>query len=248
VENDRKFLFDLNIFDAPPEEEEIIIEEELPPPPPTFSEEELAMAKEISFEQGRQQGIREQQESREQFVAQFLEIIAENFSQLFASETIREKIYEKESLTLALASLDLLFPLLDEKIGHAEIHKVVEKTLTDHRKTKEISIYVPTGLKGEIESLINRLRENEHDEVMWRVMEEADLPAGGCRLEWSDGGAVRNPAKTAREIRTRIEELLGGPQPTISEIDNSVVISEDNDESAVSAPDTPAATPETDHE
>jgi flagellar assembly protein FliH len=245
VEKDRKFLFDLNIFDAPPEEE---IPEDLPPPPPTFSEEELALAKEIAFEQGRQQGIREQQEAREQYIAQSLERIAESFSQLFAAEIIRESIYEKESLTLALASLDLLFPLLDEKLGHAEVHRIIEKTLTDHRKTKEISILVPAGMKGEIEALIARLRENEHDDVAWRVVEDTDLPAGSCRLEWSDGGAVRNSAKTAREIRSRIEALLGGPQPNISEIDKSDVISEDKDESAESAQDSTAPPSETNHE
>ena len=245
MEKDRKFLFDVNIFDAPPEEEVV---EDLPPPPPVFSEEEMAIVKEMAFEQGRQQGTREQQDAREQYIAKSLEQIADHFSVLFAAETMREKIFEKESLSLAISMLDLLFPLLDEKIGRDEVHRIIEKTLSDHRKTKEIVIQVPSGMKGEVETLIARLRDGEHEEVIWRVQELPELPPGSCNLEWSDGGAVRDSAKTAREIRKRIEGLLGTPRPTISEIDNSDVILEDNNESAEPALEFPAVTPETDHE
>lgn len=231
MEPDKKFLFDVNVFDAPPKEE---IDEDLPPPPPTFSEDELAAAKDVSFEKGRQQGQKEQIESREQFVAQTLAVIAENFSKLFAAETVRESIFEKEALKIAIATLDVLFPSLNEKIGHDEVLKVVEKTLSDHRKTKEISISVPEGLKGELETLITRIRANEHDEVLWRVSEDPKLSQGDCDLEWSDGGAVRDSIRAARQIRQNLVGLLGHPVAILgdSEEDRSDVLSKGNTESA----------------
>ncbi len=237
MEKDRKFFFDVNIFDAPPKEEVV---EELPPPPPSFSEEELAAARDLAFEQGRQKGQRDEKESREQFVAQTLEQIAQNFSHLFAAETLRENIFEREALKLAIASLDLLFPSLNDKIGHAEVMKVVEKTLADHRKTKEITIKVPEGMKGEIENLISRIRAAEHEEVLWRVNEDPSLSPGDCTLEWSDGGAVRDSVRTARDIRRNIEALFGQPVPPItgqtadmshSDMANSDVLLEGNTES-----------------
>jgi len=226
---DRKFLFDVNIFDAPPKEEII---EDLPPPPPTFSEDELAAAKDMAFEQGRQQGQKEQIGSRDQFIAVSLDKIAQDFAHLFAAETVRESIFEKESLKLALAALDLLYPSLNDKIGAEEVRKVIEKTLINHRKTKEISIHVSEGLKGEIEALISRIRSDEHEEVLWRVTEDKSLSAGDCTLEWSDGGAVRDSMRTARDIRKNLEMLLGGPQERISEMGHSDVRSEENSESA----------------
>lgn len=218
MEPERKFLFDVNIFDAPPKEE---IDENLPPPPPTFSEEELAAAKDIAFEQGRQQGQKEQTESREQHVAQLLGAIAENFSRLFAAETLRENIFEKEALKLAIASLDVLYPTLNEKLGHGEVHKIIEQTLTAHRKTKTIVINVPIGLKSEIEVLITRIRANEHEAVLWQVTEDPNLGFGDCTLEWSDGGAVRDSVRTARDIRRNIEALLGVSVPQTPELDDS---------------------------
>jgi flagellar assembly protein FliH len=231
MEPDKKFLFDVNVFDSPPKEE---INEDLPPPPPTFSEEDIATAKDIAFEKGRQQGQKEQVESREQFVAQTLATIAENFSKLFAAETVRESIFEKEALKIAIASLDVLFPSLNEKIGREEVLKVVEKTLSDHRKTKEISISIPTGMKGEVETLITRIRANEHDEVLWRVTEDPNLAQGDCDLEWSDGGAVRDSGRAARDIRRNLEGLLGHSVALLgdSEPTQSDVLSKGNTESA----------------
>ncbi len=217
MEKDKKFFFDVNIFDAPSKDENL----DLPPPPPVFSEEELAAAKDIAFEQGRQQGQKEQKESREQLIAQSLSKIAESFSRLFAAETIRENIFEKEAIRLSLATLDLLFPLLNARIGRDEVYKIIEKTLTDHRKTKEIKICVAAGMRGEIEALITRLRTDEHEPVLWRVIEDPGLTQGDCTLEWSDGGAVRDSVKSAREIRRHLEELLGHAVPVTTELGNS---------------------------
>jgi flagellar assembly protein FliH len=247
MSNERKFLFDLNVFDAPPPEVEEE-QEDLPPPPPTFSEEEMAVAKDMAFEQGRQQGQREQIESREQYVAISLEQIAQNFSQLFAAETMREIIFEKEALRLSVAALDLLFPLLNEKLGREEVHNIIEKTLLAHRKTKEIVIHVPQGMKGEIETLINRLHDEDQANVAWRVMEMADMAPGNCTLEWSDGGAVRDSVRAAAEIRRQITALFGAPlsildETALSESGKSDVISKSNAESGEQATaDIPPAT------
>lgn len=212
---EKKFLFDLNVFDAPEPEEEL--DEDLPPPPPTFSEEELAVAKDMAFEQGRQQGQKEQVEAREQYVATSLERIADSFSQLFAAETMREIVFEKEALRLAVAALDLLFPLLNEKLGREEVHNIIQKTLASHRKTKEILIQVPAGMKGEIETLINRLHDEDQEHVAWRVVEIADMSPGNCALEWSDGGAVRDSVRAAADIRRQIVDLFGAPIAHLSE-------------------------------
>lgn len=247
--NERKFLFDLNVFDAPAPEEE-----NAPPPPPTFSEDELSAAKDMAFEQGRQQGQKEQLETREQYIATSLEQIAQNFSHLFAAETMREIVFEKEALRLAVAALDLLFPTLNEKLGRDEVHKIIEKTLASHRKTKEILIQVPSGMKGEVETLINRLHDQDQENVAWRVVEVADMAAGNCVLEWADGGAVRDSLRAAADIRRQIVDLFGAPmavfdETALSETGNSDVRLGGNTESGETQAEPPAApATETDHE
>lgn len=237
MQQDKKFLFDVNIFDAPPKEE---IPVDLPPPPPTYSEEELSVAKDVAFEQGRQQGQKEQVESREQFVAVTLDKIAQNFSHLFAAETVRESVFEKEALRLAVETLDRLFPLLTEKMGRAEVRSVIEKTLTAHRKTKEIVVRVAPGMRGEIDAMITRIRADEHEAVLWKVIEDTALTQGDCALEWGDGGAVRDSVRAAADIRRNIEKILGETVPVSADIGDSEpaisdVLSIDKDESQQSA-------------
>lgn len=252
MSNERKFLFDLNVFDAPSREAEEE-REDVPPPPPTYSEEELAVAKDMAFEQGRQQGQREQLESREQFIATSLDTIAQSFTQLFAAETMREIIFEKEALRLSVAALDLLFPLLNQKLGHDEVRNIIEKTLIAHRKTKEILIHVPPGMKGEIETLINRLHDEDQAHVAWRVLENPDMADGNCSLEWSDGGAVRDSVRAAAEIRRQITGLFGDPiavldESALSETGKSDVRLQDNAESGESVPVTVPPATETENE
>ena len=229
---DRKFLFDQHIFDAPEKEEEPL---DLPPPPPVFSEEDMALAREIAFEQGRQKGQRDQLESREEFIAATLARVADGFSHLFAAETLRENIFEREALRLSVESLDLLFPILNQKLGPEEVTKVIEKTLSDHKKTKEINVRVAPGMKAEIEVLIARIREGEHETALWRVIEDTALSQGDCALEWSDGGAVRDSLRAARDIRKNIESLFGAPLPAAgmggSDMAITDVLSDNNDES-----------------
>ncbi len=242
MEKDRKFFFDINIFDAP-EKEEVI--EDLPPPPPVFSEEELAVAKDMAFEQGRQQGQQEQKDSREQYIAKTLDTIAQNFSKLFAAETLRENIFEKESLRLTMAALDILFPSLNEKLGRDEVLAVIHKTLSHHKKTKEITIHVADGTKAEIEDLIKKIRKDEHDDVLWRVLEKPDMEQGDCVLEWGDGGAVRDSKRAAKAIHESLLLMLGEKTPISPELGHSdeaqnIVLSKDLSESPSPSEDAPA--------
>lgn len=210
---DRKFLFDMHIFDAPPKEE---IPEDLPPPPPVFSEEELAVAKDVAFEMGRQQGKKEEQESRDQVVTTLLSRIADQFSHLFAAESMRESVFEKEAVRLSIAALDVLFPTLSSHVGRSDVLDALQKTLTDHKKNKEILIKVPMGMKTDVEALIIRIRATEQDSVLWRIIEMPDMLPGDCTLEWADGGAVRDSAAAAFAIRKKMEDLLGDIVPSLS--------------------------------
>ena len=123
----KKFFFDLHDFSDPNAAEEI--EEELPPP--VFNEEQLEAARREAHALGRQAGLDEAAASREQLVANMLRNISESFSKLFASEHIREKQFEQESVKLALEMLEKLFPDLNEKIGQSEIKNMIANVVAD---------------------------------------------------------------------------------------------------------------------
>src|SRR5262249_35772845 len=137
----QKFFFNVNIFDEP--------EEPTEPPPPTFSEDELAAAIKKNFTEGKKEGQKESESSREQHIAKVLEKIATDTRVLFAAEQAREKAYESEAIKLCLATFQKLFPLYNEKTGFEELKQALEQIIRKQEGQKQIVIQVtPDAVEG----------------------------------------------------------------------------------------------------
>lgn len=204
-----RFYFDLNNFDAPEEVEEIVEElEEVEPPPPTFSEEELEAAKAVAHAAGRSEGIQEERARREQFVAENLKTISENFSSLFAAETYREKQYEEESLKLALEIINTIAPSLNNRLGEEALKNALHKILKNQSEQSEIIIEVHPETTADIDTLIETIWPDKDSAPRYKVLADSNLEKGACSLSWKDGGMVRDPQKMANDIKTAIESLL----------------------------------------
>ncbi len=213
MNENNKFLFDLNNFDAQRIEEASNIdltepEEELPPPPPTFSEDELESAKIMAHEKGRQEGFTEERQSREEKIKTVLENIAKNFSDVFASEHYRERQYEEESLKLSLAVLDALAPTLEKHLGRETIQKIITENIKKQSKSAEIVIEVSADNLLSINDAIGDIWADDEDAPKYKIIENSELDQGACNIQWQDGGVIRNPERTAEMIKTEIETLL----------------------------------------
>lgn len=239
-----KFLFDKNNFDLPEEEEEIIIEEEIyvEPPPPTFSEDDLEASKAVAHAAGRNEGIIEERQKREEFISQVLKSIADNFSDLFAAETYRERQYEEEALRLALKVIDLLAPSLNNRLGEEALKIALKNVLKSQSEQSEIRIDVHPESTSEIDALIASIWPDPDNAPRYKVVADSDLKKGGCHISWRDGGMMRNPDKTANDIKTAIEALLveqvmaKGNSPLTAAENNAITESDKQD----SAPDAAA--------
>lgn len=201
----KKFLFDMNIFDEPEEEE--VLAEPPPPPAPTFSEAQLEAAKTKAFEEGRQQGIEESLESREEQLAGIMRMISGDTQKLFIAEEEREKLYEAEAVRLTLAIFERLFPLYTAQHGFDELKSVLNDIL--HRQEGQAEILIetaPSQCEG-VEAHIAKLPPLS-GKTVFKVAGNESLQEGACKLSWTNGGAVYNSAAMAEEIQTILEETL----------------------------------------
>ncbi len=200
---DSKFFFDRHNFDDPnqPDEEDI-------PPPPVFSEEELAAEKAKSYEEGKQAGLDQSAASREQQIAATLDVIAENFSTLFAAEHIRETIFERESLALARQMLEVILPDLNAKYGDQEILPVVEQVLQTANQKSEITIEVPADFETDLNAFLEQKWPDTETRPRYRLVPGEDIQPGQCRMSWEDGGAIRDPGALIHKIHAEIDALL----------------------------------------
>jgi len=216
-----KFFFDLHNFDEPEEE---IIEEEIEeePPAPTFSEEELETARAQSFYDGKQEGLKESANSREQYIAGTLDKIEQHFSKLFAQETYREKVFEEESVKLASAVLEKLFPVLNERFGREEIKDLILQTIQSQSGQGEVLIEVLPDDKDEIEKLLQKKWPDPEMAPKYKIVSKDDLEKGSCRLIWADGGMVRDSLQIANMLQKELESLTNSDSAAESSEKNDI--------------------------
>lgn len=201
----KKFMFDMNIFDEPEEEE--IPEEPPPPPPPSFSEEELEAARHTAFEEGRKQGIQESLQSREEKLALLVARITDDCHKLFAQEMVREKLYEEESVRLARAIFQRLFPLYHAKTGFEEMKAVLDDILARQEGQAEILIEASPSQTEGVESHLAGITALSR-KTIFKVSANESLQEGECKLTWTNGGALYNANALAGEIHAILEEAL----------------------------------------
>ncbi|MFP4312682.1 MAG: hypothetical protein ACLFR0_00020 [Alphaproteobacteria bacterium] len=205
-----KFLFNQHIFDEPEIEED----EHEEPPPPTYSQEELETAKEETYrrayEQGKKDGLKESAASREQMVAQVLQKIGEDATALFVAETAREKIFEEESVKLALTIFQKLFPEQKTLHGFEELSACLTRILKKQENQSEIRIEAhPDTVEG-VQNHIGTLSLPAQSQQRFDIIGNDSLDALAIKIYWKDGGAVKDISAIAEEIRTILHDTLAG--------------------------------------
>ncbi len=202
----RKFMFDVNDFDEKDKVEEP--EQPPPPPPPTFSEAELEHARREALAHGRREATAEAESSRERRVADLLQTISREFSTLFAAEDLRNAQYEAESVRLTLATLQRLFPAMDQKYGLGEIQRVITEVLESQREQTEIKLEIHPDYVETIQEHVRRVLKQANIGGNCIVTGNQSLGPGDCRLSWQNGGALRESTALAEDIERHMQVIL----------------------------------------
>lgn len=198
IHDGKKYFFNENIFDDGHTDE---------PPLPSFSEQQLAEAKQKSTSEGRQQGLKEAETSQLKLTAQILDQINKQLTALTAAEAQREKIFEQETLALCLLIFERLFPVYNKTAGFEELKQSISDIIKQQEGQNQVAVMVTPDVVGAIETHLNSLKESGF-EIKFTVKGDETLAPGACRLAWSEGGALRNPQMVADEIRSSIEQVL----------------------------------------
>lgn len=202
---EEKFFFNMNNFDDDFVEEEIIEE----PPPPVFSEAELDAAKRQAYAKGHEEGITEERNSREQTLAKIMDRISASTATLFAQETAREALYEREAVTLTLSIFEKLFPVYQAAHGFEELKAQLQAVLESQSGQSSIHIKVSTGYAEGVENYMKMISQ-KNEALSFKITVDESLDEGDIKLLWADGGAIRHVETMAQEIKTKLQEVLAG--------------------------------------
>ncbi|RMF10911.1 MAG: flagellar assembly protein FliH [Alphaproteobacteria bacterium] len=196
-----KFTFD-NRFDAPPKAQEPAEE------PPTFSEEELAAAREAAYREGLEAGRAEVLAGIDQRVADATTQIAAAAQALAAEQDERSAHAEREAVTIAHAIARTLAPALAAREPLAEIEGMVRECLAVCYAEPRLVVRVAEDLVDPMKGVVDRITHEQSFAGKLILLGDDRLTGDQCRVEWADGGAERDSAALLAEIDRLVERHL----------------------------------------
>ena len=168
-------------------------------------ERRRADAESQAYRSGFAAGQEQAQQEAAQRIAGALALIADGLGRLDGELTAIETRLEIEAVEVAVAVAAKLAPALISREPFVEISALATECFHHLVSTPHIFVRVgPTTYdvaKGKIEE-IARARGFEG---RLAVISDETLAAGDCRIEWADGGVVRDLAATT----TAIDEMVG---------------------------------------
>jgi flagellar assembly protein FliH len=133
-----------------------------------------------------------------------------------------ESRLETESVQLAAAIARKLAPELVAREPFAEIAALATECLKHLSAAPHVVVRVNDTLLDIARAKLDEIARGRGFEGRLMVLAEPEIAVGDCKIEWADGGMVRNAAKTDLVISNAIGRFLGGRQtavmPSLGEI------------------------------
>ena len=220
----RKFTFDNDFGPRPPEhlkrEEPVVVagsdEDEddnlSVAPPPTFSEEELNLARDSAFEEGRHHGNVEAHQTIDARVAAAMGNLGQQIPDLHRLQIEANDETRRDAIRLASAILKKMLPASCAQHAFAEVAHVVEEVIGHVLDEPRIIVKVADDLVDSMRSRLEEVADSHGFEGRVVVQADARLAPGDCKVEWADGGAERDQARLMDEIDGAVERALSDPQ------------------------------------
>ena len=145
-------------------------------------------------------------------VAVAFEQIGDAFGQLARGLATIETRLETESVQLAAAIARKLAPELVMREPFAEIAALATECLKHLAAAPHVVVRVNDSLQEIARARLDEIARARGFEGRLMVLAEPEIAVGDCKIEWADGGVVRNAAKTDLAIGNAIGRYLGARQ------------------------------------
>ena len=188
-------------------------EEETPPSPVEveevrgFSEEEMAVARALAFEEGRSAGRAEAQGSVERSLAAVLEEIAAGTVRMLGELEQEMAAARLEAARLAVAVAGKLSGRLLARAPLTEIEALIAECLAEHHEEPRIVVRIAEGLLDPLRARLDPLVARQGFAGRVILIGEPGFGGADCRIEWPDGGIERRTAVIEAAVATALDRF-----------------------------------------
>jgi flagellar assembly protein FliH len=137
-----------------------------------------------------------------------LERIADALQQFLASISALERKLTVEAVEVAVAVARKLAPALMSQEPTAEIAQLATRCFTELRHAPHIAIRVNGDIHSQAQELLSKVAAAQGFEGRLIVLGDEGIASGDCRVEWADGGIVRDNATTAALIDEAVARYI----------------------------------------
>ena len=216
----KEFLFDFDFDDIQlmKEIEQATSEKEIPnnddilaepdPVAATFNEEELLAARQEGFAAGKEEGVKESLGGLENNMCQILDKIALGLSGVVRDQKAFNEKTKNDTLQLTLSICRKLFPVLSEEGKLSEVSSMTESMVSQILTQPKITIFVNSDIISSLKEKIDPFLAARGYEGIATILEDPSLPVSGCRIQWQDGEALRDPEVGLQDIEQIISSSL----------------------------------------
>ena len=171
-------------------------------------ERRRADAESQAYRQGFNAGEQQAHQEATKRMADALSVIADGLGRLDSALTAIETRLETEAVEVAVAVAAKLAPALIAREPFAEIAALATECFHHLVSTPLVTVRIAADIhetaKGHIEEIA---RSNGFDGRL-AIMSDESLAPGDCRIEWADGGIIRESTATASAIDETVARYI----------------------------------------
>jgi len=169
----------------------------------------VAKAEENGYRRGFTAAETEMKAAAELRIAGATEKVADAMSVISAQLAALEARVEADAVEVALSVARQLAPALIAREPLAEIEQLVVDVLTQVRAAPHVVVRIGKDLIEPASARLLKLAEERGYAGRLILLPEPDLAADDCRIEWADGGVVRDRAAIEERITEAVARYLG---------------------------------------
>lgn len=162
------------------------------PPEPEFTRAEMEGAKQAAFQSGRQTGREEAFAEASAGLDKRVADLQRQVQQLTGRLSAMRAELAEEAASLALASVRTLIPALVAREPQAELAALFTECVNHLRDIPHLVVRVPPGDLDDLRTRLERVALETGFDGKLILLQEEEMGAGDCRIEWAEGGITRD--------------------------------------------------------
>ena len=174
-----------------------------------FTKAQLDAAREEGYIQGHSTALEEAGTSREHYVADAINLIAQNLAKLDENQRAANEALANDAMRMAYGVISKLLPEFARQHALENVEGFIRQILPVAVGEPRLLIRAHEMIASELDERLKEVFTRASFQGGYSVVVDYELQPGDCRVEWDGGGADRDEARIWHNIREVIAANFG---------------------------------------